>query len=90
MTVPVIIKYADAPVQERLQKVKDIIYVTRKTRALDRYAEAFSELLVGKCCIVCVCVFYMYVCCYHSSVMLSLMCDVIIMLITSSPTLPYY
>lgn len=28
-------------------QVKEIIYVTRKTRALDRYAVAFSDLLVS-------------------------------------------
>jgi ADP-ribosyl-[dinitrogen reductase] hydrolase len=47
LTVPVILKYADAPVAERLQRVKEVIYVTRRTRALDRYAEAFSELMVA-------------------------------------------
>jgi len=47
LTVPVILKYADAPVAERLQKVKEVIYVTRRTRALDRYAEVFSELMVA-------------------------------------------
>ena len=47
LTIPVILKYADAPVAERLQKVKEVIYVTRRTRALDRYAEVFSELMVA-------------------------------------------
>ena len=28
-------------------QVKEVIYVTRKTHALDRYAEAFSDLLVS-------------------------------------------
>jgi hypothetical protein len=28
-------------------QVKEIIYVTRKTHALDRYAEAFSDMLVS-------------------------------------------
>ena len=31
----------------RNQKVKECIYITRRTRALDQYAEAFSDLLVA-------------------------------------------
>lgn len=47
LTVPVILKYADASPEERNKKVKEIIYVIRKTKALDQYAVAFSDMLVS-------------------------------------------
>ena len=46
LTVPVIIKYHNADRSLRNQKVKECIYITRRTRALDNYAVAFSDLLV--------------------------------------------
>jgi ADP-ribosylglycohydrolase len=47
LTVPVILKYADADRALRNDKVKECLYVTRRTRALDKYAEAFADLLVS-------------------------------------------
>jgi ADP-ribosylglycohydrolase len=47
LTVPLILQYADAPAAERNRKVIELINITRRTRALDMYAVAFSDLLVA-------------------------------------------
>ena len=47
LTIPVIIKYHNADRSLRNEKVKECIYITRRTRALDTYAIAFSDLLVN-------------------------------------------
>lgn len=46
LCVPVIVRYAEAPRPQLHQMVKDLIAVTRRSRALDTYAEAFTDLLV--------------------------------------------
>lgn len=47
LTIPVILKYATrVPKQELYRKVKDCIAVTRRTRALDRYAMALCDIMV--------------------------------------------
>lgn len=47
LTIPVILKYAESSAEERNAKVKEIIRCTRKTRALDSYAVAYSDMLVS-------------------------------------------
>lgn len=46
LTVPVILSNAEEPRDVRNKRVKEVIYVTRRTRALDAYAEAFADMLV--------------------------------------------
>ena len=46
LVVPIILKYADLPRKELYKKVIETINLTRRTRALDRYAMAFTDLLV--------------------------------------------
>ena len=46
LVVPIILKFADLPRKELHQKVISTINVTRRTRALDRYAMALADLMV--------------------------------------------
>jgi hypothetical protein len=46
LIVPVIIMYSEAPAEIRNKAIIECINITRKTRALDSYAVAFSDLLV--------------------------------------------
>lgn len=46
LVVPIILKYADLPRKELHQKVISTINVTRRTRALDRYAMALTDIMV--------------------------------------------
>ena len=46
LTVPVILKYAHADERTRNQKILECIRVTRRTRALDKYATAYSDMLI--------------------------------------------
>jgi len=45
LCVPVIVQYASAPKEELFRHVKDMVHVTRRTTVVDKYAEAFAELL---------------------------------------------
>ena len=47
LTVPLTLQYADAPEAERNAKLIELINITRKTRALDKYAIAFSNMLIA-------------------------------------------
>lgn len=47
LTIPVIIHLADAPVDARNKLIKNTIALTRKSKALDRYAEVYAELLIA-------------------------------------------
>jgi ADP-ribosyl-[dinitrogen reductase] hydrolase len=47
LAIPVIVRFADVPAHERNRLVKETVYLTRNTRALDPYLEAFGDLLVA-------------------------------------------
>lgn len=47
LTVPVIIAYADAPRNVRNNKIREVIAITRKSRALQSYAETYSDILIA-------------------------------------------
>jgi ADP-ribosylglycohydrolase len=47
LTVPLILQYMDAPAEVRNRKIVELINVTRRTRALDAYAIAYSDLLIN-------------------------------------------
>jgi len=47
LTIPVIIHYRNESKELRNQMVKQTVNLTRKTNALDRYLEAYSDLLVS-------------------------------------------
>lgn len=46
LTVPVILRYAESPREERNQKLREIISSTRKSRVLQSYAENYSDILI--------------------------------------------
>lgn len=47
LTVPVILKYSEAPRDIRNTHVRDVIALTRKSKVLQKYAETFADLLVA-------------------------------------------